>query len=167
MEPLKNDSFGLLIAYLIPGFLGLWGIRGTSETLEAWMAADASSMPSVGGFLYITLASIASGMILSTIRWAVLDNVHHATGIEKPDWDFLHLRDRTTAFNLLNEQLYRYYQFYGNSTMALVAVLIARLWERTTNVYDLGIVLLAFLLILGSRDTLKKYYLRVTALLRT
>lgn len=167
MEPLKNDSFGLLIAYVLPGFIGLWGISAFSETLQSWIAANPSETPTIGGFLYVTLASVASGLTLSTIRWMVLDSAHHATGLRRPDWDFLNLRDRSTAFSLLNEQLYRYYQFYGNSTVALVAVLLIRWSASKTEWIDLAIVVAAMLFTVGSRDTLRKYYSRVTELLGT
>ncbi len=98
MEPLKNDSFGLLIAYVLPGFVALSATAFYSETVRSWLGASSSFSPSVGGFLYVTLASTALGLLISTIRWAVIDRLHHATGIREPKWDFSTLQRNFAAF---------------------------------------------------------------------
>ncbi len=165
MEPLKNDSFGLLIAYVLPGFVALWGMSKFSVTLQGWLASSPANSPTIGGFLYVTLASVASGLTISTLRWLVVDNFHHATGLRRPNWDFSTLRNRIAAFSLLNEQLYRYYQFYGNSMVALCAVVALRGFLGASTWFDAALGAVAVLFALGSRDTLRKYYRSVSELL--
>src|SRR5437763_832294 len=113
MKEVTSSNFGLLIAFLLPGFTSLWGASYFSETVGHWLS-DAGTTPTVGGFMYVTLASVAAGVTVSTVRWAVLDTIHRWTGLPQPAWDFSRLQDNVVAYNVLNEIHYKYYQFHGN-----------------------------------------------------
>lgn len=128
MSELSEKNFGLLIAYVLPGFVTLWGISRFSPTVESWIVMDGAGAPTVAGFMYVTLASIGAGLTISAIRWALIDSLHHATGIEPPRWDFAKLDERFEGFTGLVENHYRYYQFYSNM---LIAVAIVRGRLRT------------------------------------
>lgn len=106
---------GLVIAYVLPGLTALWGGSYFSETLRAWVAASPTDAPTVAGFLYRTLASIAAGLTVSTVRWLLMDRLHHWIGIPEPRCDFSRLQDHLGAFDLFLEIHYRYYyQFYSS-----------------------------------------------------
>lgn len=108
---------------------------------------------------------------MSTLRWLVIDTIHHRTGIRPPDWDFARLHNRTEAFGLLLDGHYRYFQFYANMVVALAWVLLARHVASATwwAVDRLDVALLGgiALFFAGSRDTLRKYYARAGELLRS
>jgi hypothetical protein len=166
----SRDNFGLLIAYLIPGFTALWGASYYSATLKAWLGAPPTDAPSVGGFLYVTVGSLAAGLVVSTVRWAVIDTLHHRTGIREPQWDFARLQENISAFNVLVEIHYRYYQFYGGMLTALAFVYVARrlvigFWSTPIGSAEVGFLLLEWMFWAGSRDTLRKYYKRVGCML--
>jgi len=170
MKDLSSDNFGLLIAYLIPGFVTLWGARPLVKTVDTWLAASPDSAPTVGGFLYVTLASFAAGLIVSAVRWAVIDHLYHATGIPQPAWDFRKLPANMEAFQSHVDDHYRYYQFYSNALVALVfaystAFLTAGSLPGRGGWKDLAFLLIAIVLVSGSRDALKKYYNRTAVLL--
>lgn len=112
MSDVTRSNFGLLIAYLLPGFTLLWGLRELSPTVEQWLGSTPHDAPSIAGFLYGTLASVAAGLTVSTLRWLLIDTIHHRTGVPLPDWNFAGLRDRVAGFDVLIEIHYRYYQFY-------------------------------------------------------
>ncbi len=163
MKDVTAGNFGLLVAYLLPGFVSLLAVAAYSETVQGWLATGASSSPTVGGFLYLTLASLTAGLLVSTIRWALVDPLHHATGVRPSDWNFGSLKDRLPAFEMLVESHYRYYQFYANM---LVAVILAYgAWRETCCTswrgWDAAFLVIAAMLFLGLRDTLRKYYRRV------
>ena len=169
MQQVNSSNFGLLIAYLLPGFAVLWGIALFSETVRTWLGTAPSQAPTVGGFLYVTLASVGAGMAASTVRWLIIDSIHQATGIREPRWNFSTLAERVAAFQSLIEYQYRYYQFYGNTLVALVFVYAA---HRMTvgsvaelGWIDVGFAVLAVAFFAGSRDTLRKYYQRSADLL--
>ncbi len=171
MQPVNNDNFGPLIAYLVPGFTALWGASFFSETIHAWLAGTTADGPSIGGFLYVTLAALAAGLTVSTIRWAIIDAIHHRTGIPRPTWDFARMQQHFDAYDRLERNHYVYYQAYGNMVIAMTALWVS--WRINTgtlqmpNFVDLAFVFLTVIFFAGSRDTLRKYYVRVSNLLCT
>jgi hypothetical protein len=172
MSEVTQKNFGLLIAYLLPGFVALWGVSFFSSTVKSWLSGTSPNSPTVGGFLYVTLASIGAGLTVSVVRWAVIDTIHHWTGIPDPKWDFSKLQENIAAFDTLVEIHYRYFQFYSNSLVSLLFLYVARRIAAGSSIpavglADLDFLLLACIFFAGSRDTLNKYYTRVGKLLGT
>ncbi len=108
-----DRSFGLMIAFLLPGFTCLCGFCAFSPTLAAWLSAEPSQEPSLGGFLYAVLGSLAVGLTVSAVRWATIDTLHHSTGLKRPEFNFSQLSEHLAAFQLAVEHNYRYFQFYS------------------------------------------------------
>lgn len=125
VKDVSASNFGLLIGFLLPGFTVLWGLSYFSETVRNWLSG-ASTTPTVGGFMYVTLASVAAGVTVSTVRWAVIDTVHRWTGLRQPAWDFSRLQDNVAAYNVLNDIHYKYYLFHGNHLISLSFLYVAR-----------------------------------------
>ena len=171
MKEVSPGNFGLLIAFLLPGFVVLWGLSYSSATIRLWLAGSGQT-PTVGGFLFVTLASVAAGVTVSTIRWLVIDTVHRWTGLPQPPWDFSRLQDNVGAYNVLNDIHYKFYQSHANGLVALVFAYLARrvhqgVFTAPVGLVDLGFLMLAVVLFIGSRDMLRKYYGRVTQVLGT
>jgi hypothetical protein len=170
MRDLTQDNFGLLIAYLLPGFVALWGAAYYVGAVHTWIHATPPDAPSVGGFLYSTLASTAAGVVLSAIRWATIDRILAWSGVRQPTWQFELLAERLAAYEFLVCQHYRYYQFYANMAVALACTYGLRLlhlptWTSREAVTTVAFLVLEAVLLLGSWDTLRKYYARTSALL--
>ena len=170
MSDLSEKNFGLVIAYVVPGFVALWGVAYLSPTVASWIAASQSAAPTVAGFLYVTLASLAAGLIVSAVRWALIDTLHHATGVRQPSWEFANLDERLHGYLALVENHYRYYQFYGNTFIAAAFAYRANLIVEGRQIWRdgwtaFGFVILEIILFIGSRDTLRKYYRRAERLL--
>ena len=163
-------TFGLVIAYLIPGFLALCELSPYSPTAQAWLGALPENSPTVGGFLYVTIASVTSGLIVSTLRWLLLDQVHSRTGLSPPPLDFSKLQENIDAFHAAVDYHYRYYQFYGNTLISLVAISAGRwpVWNLVPGlppcVVAFGLLFLLTLFFFASRDSLSKYYARLSVL---
>ena len=170
MRDVTSENFGLLIAYLLPGFVVLWGARPLVPGVALWLAASPGTAPTVGGFLYATLGSVAAGMFVSALRWAVIDTLHHHTGIPEPRWDFARFPANAAAIDSLVYDHYRYYQHYANMLVALGIAYAARAWAGEIfpgqgGWWDLGFLLVGVVLYLGSRDALRKYYQRTASIL--
>lgn len=170
MQTISDNNFGPVIAYLVPGLIVLVGLSQFSPTVSTWLAATPKDAPTIGGFLYLTIASLAAGMTVSAIRWAVIDTLHSVTGLALPSLDFARLGKNVEAFILLIEIHYMHYQFYSN---AFVAVAIAYVCYRVKlgvilplGWTDLGVLLLEVVFFVTSRDCLRKYYARSKQLLR-
>lgn len=167
MRDVSSQNFGLLIAYLLPGFTVLWGLSHVSPTVETWIGAVPAEPPTVGGFLYGTIASVAAGLTVSTLRWLIIDAIHHATGVARPNWNLSLLGERVAAFTTLIEIHYRYYQFYGGMEIALVISFALRWSAVGIRWGELGLLVATELLFFAaSRDALKKYCERVERVLQ-
>ena len=158
-------GFGLLIAYVLPGFMLLAALSLVAPPLQLWLLGRADATPSVGGVLYVTAASILIGKLLNLFRWAALDTLHARMGVRRPVWDERLLPGRQQAFEMLVEQHYRYYQFYGNVFLALPLCLIAFRSSEISPLLAYGpleglLIVTEFALFYGSRDVLRRYYSR-------
>jgi hypothetical protein len=169
VQSVSNDNFGPLIAYLVPGATALIGFSHFSPTLQSWFAAAPGYAPTIGGFLYLTVASLGVGMTVSAARWLLIDSLHRWMGITVPALDFRKLGRNVHAFSLLIEIHYRHYQFHANM---LVATALAYACYRVKGAgtigvgwLDVGFVLVEVTFFLTSRDNLRKYYSRSRQLL--
>jgi len=163
-------NFGLLIAFLLPGFVALWGVSYASDVVRSWLGASSDNAPTVGGFLYVTLASVVAGLTVSTVRWLAIDTLHHWTGVARPAWDFSLLQQNVAAFDVLVEFHYRYYLFYANMVVAIAFNTLMRHVAASPRPIsldwiDVAALLLSLVFLAGSRDTLQKYYRRGEALM--
>jgi hypothetical protein len=162
--PTFSNQFGLIVAYLLPGFIGLAGLAPLAPVVGSWLQPLNQTQASLGPPIYALLAATTVGMIVSCFRWLVIDHIHYWTGVKPPIWDDSRLEERLVAFNYLVESHYRYYQFLANSFIAVIwAYAINRLmktWSLLGIGTDVGILILLMVLFAGSRDTLSKYYIR-------
>jgi hypothetical protein len=169
VQSVSNDNFGPLIAYLVPGATTLGGFSQFSPALQSWFAATPADAPTIGGFLYLTAASLAVGMTISAIRWVLVDAVHGFTGVAPPRLDFSTLDRKVDALSLLIELHYRHFQFYANmfvaSAIAYGCYRVKLGGPLPLGWLDIGFVLLEGIFFVTSRDTLRKYYVRSEQLL--
>lgn len=170
VKPVTSDNFGLVIGYLVPGFVTLWGLRPFVPTVGVWLAATPGAAPTIDGLLYATLAATAAGLIVGAVRWAVIDRLYHRTGIPAPDWDFGRLPANLAAFESHVHDHYRFYQGYSNLLVAIAFAYGLDLAAGSRPLVRLGwadvaVAVVLVVLVLGSRDALHKYYARTGALL--
>ena len=164
---LSDKNFGIIIAYLLPGFVVVNGISAASPTVAQWLAAP-PHIPSVSGFLYVGLGSLGAGLTISAVRWMLLDSIHAWTGIAGPDFDFSKLHKKLDAFDAIVVSHYRYYQFYGNMFVAVPLWLGCRISAGSSlmsPVAVLSCMLLELIFFVASRDSLHKYHHRAHQLL--
>ena len=167
MKDVTNKNFGLVIAYLLPGYILLWGLGDVVSDLDLHNPFQAgTSKPgavTIGGFLHETLMALAVGMILNTVRWAMVDTILHHTGIRRPAWDDSKLQANLQAFETLVEYHYRFYQFHSSTFIGLLVIFAARPsapWQ-----IDLLFVVVLASLFGASREALTRYYRRAVLLL--
>jgi hypothetical protein len=175
MKDLNDANFGIVIAFLLPGFLLLWTLSFSSVQLADWIAASsAAGGGTIGDFLFATLASLALGMIVSAVRWAAIDSLIHAIHYagSPPQLDFSKMtKDNADAFRGIVENHYRYYQFYANTLVSLFIGLFVWVFHDlkagVTENFWAWLMLSAIVAILffASQDCLVKYYTRAAAIL--
>jgi hypothetical protein len=157
-----NRQFGLIIAYLLPGFIALAGIAPLVPTVAGWLRAGQTA--NLGAPIYALLAATAAGMIVSCFRWLIVDRIHLLAGVPGPVFNAQALEEQPGAFNYLVESHYRYYQFYANTLVALTwTYSICRILHPSPLLgigTDVGMFFVAVALFAGSRDSLSKYRVR-------
>jgi hypothetical protein len=163
--PSSTRQFGILIAYVLPGFIALAGVAPIFPAVARWLRPVGDGDLSLGPPLYAVLAATTLGLILSCFRWLLLDELlHRWTGVRRPIWDDRRLADALGAFNYLAEQHFRYAEFSGNAMLATVAAYAVNRGLHTLPFLGVGtdaaVVILTLVLFAASRDALAKYYAR-------
>jgi len=174
-----SKSFGLSIAFLIPGAVGLYAASFFAPIIRDWFSVQAEGS-TVGGFLFVVLGSAGMGVFISGIRWLVLESDHglRACGVayvpKPPDGlDIARRKDQAceAAYQDLLFRHYQFYQFYANMPFALGLVYLA--WvtsspdatiERASWLAVL-MVIADFVLLLSAKHAISIYAKRVTDLL--
>ncbi len=171
-----TDNFGIVIAFLAPGFILLWGASYHVHMVQEWLKAGETGAPTVGGFLYVTLGSIAAGVAVSGFRWLLLDFILCAIfKCKNQELNFKHLSGKEDAFNFINENHYRYYQYYANMLIAVLITYISRFIARCFQDKDLlnqreffffaVILIVEVVLGIGAWDARRKFYERAKDIL--
>ncbi len=164
-----QHSFGLVIAYILPGLL-LTTVGGLYwPDIGPWLAVVPPADATLASFLHVALASLAVGLTVSAVRWALIDTIHHHTGVPLPAFDFSQLQEKLDAFQMAVEHYYKYYQFYANMfvAIALASLLAHGMGSRWYLTGYLAIGGLELVLFIASRDSLRRYYRRSGQLLGT
>ena len=167
MKDVNSGNFGLLIAYLIPGFIALFGVAHLSPTLSTWLSTTPVSGPTMSGFLFSTFAATGAGLVVNAVRWHLVDPIHYVTGVPRKTWDYPRLPNQVQAFQFLITNQFRYYECYAN-TMVSVAFAVG-VWLTTSSVltaeFCATILVIEFVLWSASRRTLSNYHRRIAAFL--
>ena len=166
MQDQLGKSFGLIIGFLIPGMIGLYGASLHVEIFREWfgIAANAES-PTVGGFLFVVVASIGMGVFISNLRWLVLERWiwrrrppdHDASGRRKTQTELV--------YQNLVWQFYQFYLFAANTMFALVLLYVAWLAAELASAgFRRGLFLpvsflipASYVLYENAKESLKRY----------
>lgn len=176
MQDQLGKSFGLVIGFLVPGMIGLYGAALHVEMLRSWfdIAANAQST-TVGAVLLIVVASLGMGVFISNLRWLVLESwIWRRTPPELPE---AHRRRETQTELVYQNLVWQYYQFYLFSANALFAlVLLYGAWlaqEMPAAGLRPGLAVPAALLVpvgcvlyAAAKDSLDRYNRRRTSVLQ-
>src|SRR5271166_2720866 len=152
MKDIPGVNFGVLIAFWLPGFLFLRGLSYSWPEIATWLPKSGGEAATVGGFLNVSLASLAVGLLINAIRWAIVQEVllYGVGRLQRRTINYHKLtnKDVYTAFQGAIENNYRYYQYYANAFVAIVAAFtsyavyhVASLWTWVLAI-SIAIILL-------------------------
>src|SRR6266487_1240001 len=106
--------FGLAISYLMPGMIALFGLSYRLPDIRKWFGFVAEHDTTFAGFLFVMVASLGAGVVLSAIRSFILEDV---TGWAKPKTGPQGKRaiaETAAAYQVLVRDHYDYYKCYSN-----------------------------------------------------
>lgn len=163
MKDVTDKNFGVIIAFLLPGFLFLWGLSFANDQVATWLTAMSSKDgPLIGSFLYATIASLAVGLLIDAVRAAVIDEIFYRfLGLELPTIKSSKLKDKDilAAFSAIIDNHYRYYQYYANSFIAVAAAFAAYaiIKGSPSNLIMLAIAAMLGILLYVAYDQLRSF----------
>ena len=116
-----EQTFGLLIAFVFPGMIGLYAAGLYLPAVRSWFES-----PRATELILMIIAASGIGVLLSVVRWAIYEEIFKSkfpktvTAPRKQHDD-----SSEHALQGIIMQLYRYYQFCANTSVAIVGWYIA------------------------------------------
>ena len=130
-------DFGVIIAYLVPGLIVLRGLSPHIPLIESQFLQLGPQGRPIAPLFSLAVAAMVAGMILSLVRFATIDasfawpwgsaeGVWGALERVDPNYAALAESGRLGAFLEAKMNDLRPYQFYGNTLLAAVVVLLSK-----------------------------------------
>ena len=139
---LFNRAFATTIAFVLPGLAVLVGAATVTPVIGAWFGA-ASVSPSAVGFLFVLLAALSLGMIVTSVRWWIFEcarlGPYRLIAPNPTPIDERKRNDCAAAYEDIRFSHYYHYLASANMSVAIpIAVLIwysarirpGRVWGR-------------------------------------
>jgi hypothetical protein len=144
-KDLTYSTFGLIIAFFVPGAISLFGLYLVSGLVKNSLDALLKNKETGLVFAGLTVAGLALGMTLNAIRRCVVSTILFVSRSSER-WDVLPeefenwgKRIPVTDYRAAMEEEWRQHQFYASSAMTSMMVLV---WALLTCKWILGLVLL-------------------------
>lgn len=147
---ITSTSFGLLIAYLLPGLVTLFGLSYWLPDLRRLFETFLNGESNLGLFLLMALASIAASLQVTLIRWALFELfICRRNALTPDDFKTLGEEGKFTAFRGAVDEHYRYHQFWGSMVIALPVLFGGWAWRSRvfSHLWSGLLVLLIFLVL--------------------
>jgi len=176
---ITSTAFGLIIATLLPGLAGLYGLSFWSSALRRTFTTFQTSESNVGLFLLIVLAALALGLVASAIRWVVFERSFelgrfkiNRDRLEPDQFQTLTKQDHLPAFKAVVDEHYRYHQFFGGAFVVWPILYVG--WLKQYGIHRgfwpilitaLGAVSLWILFYVAATDSRTMYVARARGLL--
>src|SRR5258708_6924299 len=106
----STNQFGVLIAYVLPGFVALAGVAPLVPSVARWLRPVGQGDLGLGPPLYAVLAATAVGLIISCFRFVSIDRIHAWTGVRRPEWDDRRLQSVLGAFDYVVQNHFKFYE---------------------------------------------------------
>src|SRR4051812_19769702 len=131
MTEISSRQFGVIVAYVLPGFIGLAGLAPLFPVVARWLRPVSQGEFGLGPPLYAVMGATAVGLILSCFRWLLIESFLRWTGVTPPMWDDRQLDELLGGFDYLVQSHYRYFEFTGNTLIAMIGAYSVNRWLGT------------------------------------
>jgi hypothetical protein len=164
MKDITTTSFGLIIAYLLPGSVGLYGLSFLIESLKTTADKFFSANADVGLFLTMLAAALVIGLQVNVLRWMIYEKLLFPnTKLPQLDYGKLQTEDKLKMVLYIIEENYRYHQFYGGMSVIMPVIYFAfvKMYYRSvmqSSAMLLITVLLILSLLMAVSCSLMRYY---------
>ena len=140
LKDLTSTSFGYIIAFLLPGLLGLYALTYRSPTVAQLIGPALKAEANVGPSVILLLIALAVGLCVSALRFFLFEKLL-CRKHKFPDDMFSKLaaERRLASFKAVVDEHYRYHQFYGGCSVAVLILYTG--WLRHT-ICNISLVIL-------------------------
>ncbi len=174
MKDVTSTSFGLVIAFLLPGMVGLFAVSFWFPALSNLFITFSKIESNLGLFFMVILASVAVGLELTVIRWGLFEILLcRKFRLRAEDFANLNSEKNLESFRACVDEHYRYHQFWGEMSVnipILYAGWIRSLSENTEEHMKFICILLFLLLecltIIAARQSYINYIMRARKILK-
>lgn len=155
-----NLNFGLVIAFIVPGFLGLYAASEYSDVIQKLLGGS-DYIPTIGAVVPLLLLAIASGILLNALAWALIRPIIELTGVKRPEIRYGKMKKEAI------ESSYRYYQSYVHLFLVLLIIGIQSLvsYNLPSLPYIALFISVLAVLFIAARDSLSRSYQRMSDIL--
>jgi hypothetical protein len=135
MKDVTSTSFGLLMAYLLPGFVGLWSFTFWSTGLRKIFETFLVAQWQVGLFLLVLAAALITGLMVGAVRTVLVHlMIIHFDAPHLSAKSFRQLQNETkfSAFCYVVDENFRYHQFWAGMVLVMPAFFLGlaeELWK--------------------------------------
>jgi hypothetical protein len=154
MVQFEPINFGVLIAFILPGSVAVYGLRYVSPRISALWSMLESGQIVIGPLILLAVATLAVGLIVSSLRVVLLEPIMYRTGVQREKVNYKKLADHREFFDEMIENVYRYEQFYGNVFLALLFCSFLRYVVGNEPIIQGKSDMVLFVALLGSLVTL-------------
>lgn len=171
MKESISSSFGLLIAFLLPGVVGFHALAFQFPELDDLYTRFLVAESNVGIFFYVVLIALVIGLQITVFRWIVFEEIvfKRIPRYKIPGGLYKKLSDdkMLSAFRAAVDELYRYHQCYGGLAVGyLLYFLLAPKPENLTDFQWYAVsVVVEGLTIAAAFDSYKRFADKVWAIL--
>lgn len=165
MKSVPDLDFGYFIAFFLPGALALYALGDVAPPVNRVFGGLFVKDQAVGASLFILVAGLMAGIVISSFRALVLEWFYKKAGIEMRPLNFAALAQKETysAYKSAINATYRFYQFNANMGLSLGFFILARYFLAGESIRvhrsEFTIYIIAFIvLMLQAPRSLKSTY---------
>lgn len=173
IKDLTSTTFGLVIAYVIPGVFGLYALSPYMDEIKKMFDKFIEAKSDIGLFFLFIFLSTAVGLVVTIIKWVLYERL--ITNKKIPNNFFATIgtsENKLTAFRATVDEHYRYHQFWGNLSIILPILAYNYLTLNSEGITTINLlvvifilIFIEFLLVIAAVEAYNNYLKRSTAIL--
>lgn len=121
MKDVTSTSFGLIIAYLLPGVAGFYSLKYYLPDVNKVLGIFLTPQFNAGLFFMVIFASLIIGMIVTAFRGFIYESIL-CKSYKLKEENFKKIgadENKLNAFRAATDEHYRYHQFWGGISLVL------------------------------------------------
>ena len=173
MKDITKTSFGLIIAYVLPGTAALFCIYIWSETTSNLLTCYFSTDISFSFFLSIMCVATILGLIVNSFRFIIFEIfIFWKKRLTSKLFQKMGTSDKLEMFQIILDENFRYHQFYGCISILFPIIVFGVIFRskpfHVCNIWLLVIVsvIIETVIVLNAYVAFIRYYERRSAILK-